>query len=91
MKSYVLLGLLVSFTAHARAGQPAKKILGCYAYGHSFAAGEDDCDGRVCQPDGTWNGVVKSGLCEYPEEETDGRDPASVKKLSKKAKKARKH
>ncbi|MGZ3692839.1 MAG: hypothetical protein ACXWQO_01225 [Bdellovibrionota bacterium] len=74
-----VLGLCLSINAHAE---------GCYAYGRSYVAGESDCDGRVCQEDGTWNGVVKSGVCDV----NDGtsRDPASVKHKKKKHPKKKK-
>lgn len=62
---------------------------GCYAYGRSYAEGEQDCDGRVCGKDGVWTGVVKSGTCDVTDEEPS-REPASKKK-GKKGKKAKHH
>jgi hypothetical protein len=81
----VLLGMVMAYAAHAEDPK------GCYAYGRSYAVGESDCDGRVCGEDGTWAGVVKSGLCDVSDETDEmneagdtGRDPASVGKKPRK-------
>jgi hypothetical protein len=89
MKALVLLaGLLLVSTAHAGADEH-----GCYAYGRSYAEGEQDCDGRVCGKDGIWTGVVKSGLCDVTEGSDDdtGRDPASVGKKKKRGRPNARH
>jgi hypothetical protein len=89
MKSaFMIVGLVISLSASAA---PKKEAGGCYAYGKSYAEDESDCDGRVCQHDGSWQGVVKSGLCDVTDDQGDGRDPASVKKHKKHSKKKKSH
>lgn len=53
----------------------AKKEVVCEAWGRSFASGERDCNGRLCQK-GKWQGKASKKQCQYEDAEEEEGEAA---------------